>query len=212
MIATIRGKLVEATPVTALIEAGGLGYELHIPVTTSEKLPTVGETVFLLTHAIYREDSATLYGFASRDEKLMFRLLCEKVSGIGPKTAISILSKLSTRSLRSAIATGDVASLSKCPGIGKKTAERLIVELRESLGAIGGGVPIATTGPIGDGSESIPADQPPADSPHQAVTDAITALIELGYKAPVAEKTVTDARKRLGPDANVQELIKASLR
>src|SRR5437764_319005 len=133
MITSIAGTLVSATPLTAIIETGGLGYEVHIPVTTAERLPSPGQQAKLYTLAVYREDSATLYGFATDEERNFFRLLVEKVTGVGPRMALSIMSKLSLPTLKSAIASGDVALLAKCPGIGKKTAERLVIELRAKL-------------------------------------------------------------------------------
>src|SRR6185503_13521805 len=123
------------TPLHAVVELNGLGYEVNVPVTTAEKLPPPGATVKLHTLVIYREDAQTLYGFASAAERDFFRLLIENVTGVGPKGALGIMSRLSLPLLESAIRSGDVGSLSKVPGIGKKTAERLVVELRAKLGA-----------------------------------------------------------------------------
>jgi Holliday junction DNA helicase RuvA len=133
MITSITGQLVAATPLTATIEVGGFGYEVHIPVTTAERLPSLGQQAKLHTVAVYREDSQTLYGFSTEEERNFFRLLVEKVTGVGPKMALSVLSKLSLATLKGAIAAGDIGLLSKCPGIGKKTAERLVIELRDYL-------------------------------------------------------------------------------
>lgn len=206
MIATIRGKLVHATPVQAIIECAGLGYEVAVPVTTAEKLPSLGEEVFLHTVAVYREDNQSLYGFSNRDEKDFFRLLVEKVSGVGPKVALSIMSKLSLPVLRSAIGSGDAALLAKCPGIGKKTAERLIVELRDKVGM--------DFLPSGDGAAASPAGGDP-NQPGQAMTsaiqDAVMALISLGYKAPEADKAIRKAQTALGANATVETLIKKAL-
>src|SRR5690349_17271943 len=135
MITSIQGLLTEATPLRAIIELNGLGYEVNIPVTTAEKLPATGTTVKLHTLVIYREDAQTLYGFATIPERDFFRLMIEHVTGVGPKMALTIMSKLSLPSLESAIRMGDIATLAKCPGIGKKTAERLVVELRAKVGA-----------------------------------------------------------------------------
>src|SRR5690349_5260577 len=135
MITSIQGVLASATPLHAVIELNGFGYEVHIPVTTAEKLPTPGATVKLHTLAIYREDSQTLYGFSTVEERDFFRLMIENVTGVGPKMALTIMSRLSLPSLESAIRTGDITTLAKCPGIGKKTAERLIVELKAKVGA-----------------------------------------------------------------------------
>ena len=147
MIARLKGTVLEATPLLVVIEAAGVGYEVHIPVTTAEKVPPVGQECSLFIHAVYREDSATLYGFGVREDRDFFRLLVEKVSGIGPKIAISILSRMSVELLRNAIAGSDVALLSKCPGIGKKTAERLVIELKDKVFAGRGAVCLLYTSP-----------------------------------------------------------------
>src|SRR3954447_14658387 len=134
MIISIEGKLASATPLHAIVELNGFGYEVHVPVTTAEKLPQSGATVKLHTLVIYREDAQTLYGFATPAERDFFRLMIENVTGVGPKMALTIMSRLSLPSLESAIRMGDIATLAKCPGIGKKTAERLIVELKAKVG------------------------------------------------------------------------------
>ncbi len=154
MITSVSGILATATPLTAVIETGGLGYEIHIPVTTAERLPSPGQPAKLHTLAVYREDSATLYGFATEEERDFFRLLVEKVTGVGPKMALSVMSKLSLATLKGAIAAGDVGLLSKCPGIGRKTAERLVIELRDKLHPADLGTVVttdaATAGPAAD--------------------------------------------------------------
>src|SRR5882724_2318411 len=135
MITSIQGTLTSASPLRAVIELNGFGYEVNVPVTTAEKLPAPGATVRLHTLVIYREDAQTLYGFASAAERDFFRLMIEHVSGVGPKVALSIMSRLSLPLLEGAIRAGDVTTLAKCPGIGKKTAERLVVELKAKVGA-----------------------------------------------------------------------------
>jgi Holliday junction DNA helicase RuvA len=197
MITRITGILVSATPLHAVIETGGLAYEVHIPVTTAERLPQPGQQARLHTLVVYREDSQTMYGFAGEDERDFFRLLVEKVSGIGPKTALSIFSKLSLSVLQGAIASGDVALLAKCPGIGKKTAERLVMELRDKLGA----APIAAPAASGEGAA-------PSDN---EIRDAVMALVALGYKAPDADKAVRQAWVALGSGASTEALIKKAL-
>ena len=199
MITSISGTLVSATPLIAVIETGGLGYEVHIPVTTAERLPPTGKQAKLYTLAVYREDSATLYGFASEEERNFFRLLVEKVTGVGPKMALSVMSKLSLATLKSAIASGDVNLLAKCPGIGKKTAERLVIELRDKLnpadfGTVSAGHSTAAT-PAMDGR----------------LSDAVLALTALGYKSADADKAVRQAWIALGPTASVEALIKKAL-
>jgi Holliday junction DNA helicase RuvA len=200
MITSVSGILVSATPLSAVIEAGGLGYEVHIPVTTAERLPSPGQQARLHTLAVYREDSATLYGFASEEERDFFRLLVEKVTGVGPKMALSVLSKLSLATLKGAIVAGDVGLLAKCPGIGKKTAERLVMELRDKLN------------PADLGSVA-PAPGAPATAPvgENKIRDAVLALTALGYKAADADKSVRQAWVALGAGASTEALIKKAL-
>lgn len=199
MITSIAGTLIEATPLRAIIELGGFGYEVNIPVTTAEKLPPTGALVKLHTLAIYREDSQTLYGFVTAAERDFFRLMIEQVSGVGPKVALTIMSKLSLPALQGAIGTGDVATLSKCPGIGKKTAERLIVELKGKVGDLAPHAAFIVAG------QSASATAP---SPHQ---DAILALTALGYKPADADKAVRAAALTLGASATTEALIKKAL-
>src|SRR5476651_2669155 len=135
MITSIQGTLTSASALRAVVELNGFGYEVNVPLTTAEKLPAPGATVKLHTLVIYREDAQTLYGFASAAERDFFRLMIEHVSGVGPKVALSIMSRLSLPLLEGAIRAGDVSTLAKCPGIGKKTAERLVVELKAKVGA-----------------------------------------------------------------------------
>jgi Holliday junction DNA helicase RuvA len=200
MITSVSGILVSATPLSAVIETGGLGYEVHIPVTTAERLPSPGATAKLHTLAVYREDSATLYGFATEQERDFFRLLVEKVTGVGPKMALSVMSKLSLSTLKSAIAAGDVGLLAKCPGIGKKTAERLVIELRDKLNPADLGTAVIAT----DAKGSTPV----ADN---RVNDAVLALTALGYKAADADKAVRQAWIALGSKASTEALIKKAL-
>ena len=206
MITSIKGPLTEASPLRAVIELNGLGYEVHVPVTTAERLPTIGETANLHTHVVYREDSQTLYGFATTDDRDFFRLLIEHVSGVGPKVALSIMSRLSLPLLESAIRDGDVATLSKCPGIGKKTAERLVVELRNRVSAA------STAG--ASSASSVAASGTPSTSglPGESrVRDAVLALTALGYKTADADKAVRQAVVALGADADTEALIKKAL-
>jgi Holliday junction DNA helicase RuvA len=199
MITRLTGTLVSATPLHAVIETGGLAYEVHIPVTTAERLPATGQTVKLHTLVVYREDAQTMYGFATEEDRDFFRLLVEKVSGVGPKTALSVLSKLSLPVLHGAIAAGDVGLLSKVPGIGRKTAERLVVELRDKV----------------VGSAAAPAGAATGDAARapgeDKVRDAVLALVALGYKAETADKAVRQALVALGASATTEALIKRAL-
>jgi Holliday junction DNA helicase RuvA len=198
MITSIQGLLTSATPLHAIIELNGFGYEVNIPVTTAEKLPAPGAIVKLHTLVIYREDAQTLYGFATPAERDFFRLMIENVTGVGPKMALTIMSRLSLPSLESAIRMGDITTLAKCPGIGKKTAERLVVELKSKVG----GSDFAPSGSIETASSSAGANT------HR---DAVSALIALGFKAADADQAVRRATLALGADASTEALIKKSL-
>ena len=198
MIAHIKGTVIETTPLLVVIEAAGLGYEVQIPITTAEKVPRIGKECSLFTHAVYREDSASLYGFATREDRDFFRLLVEKVSGIGPKIGIAILSRMSVELLRGAIASSDIALLSKCPGIGKKTAERLVIELKDKVGL--------SAAPVSSDSSTVAASASPG-----AFQDAVSSLIILGYKPADADKFVRKASSLLPADASVEALVKKAL-
>jgi len=198
MITSIQGTLTEATPLRAIIELNGFGYEVNIPVTTAEKLPANGTVVKLHTLVIYREDAQTLYGFATPTDRDFFRLMIDHVTGIGPKSALSIMSKLSVELLESAIRSGDVALLARCPGLGKKTAERLVIELKSKVGV---------TGPIVPGTSSS-GSQAGEPSAHR---DAVAALLALGYRAQDADSAVRQAGLALGARASTEALIKKAL-
>lgn len=200
MITSIKGILVSATPLHAIIELNGFSYEVNIPLTSAEKLPSTGSEVKLHTHVIYREDAQTLYGFASVADRDFFRLMIDHVTGIGPKSALGIMSRLSVESLESAIRSGDIGLLAKCPGIGKKTAERLVVELKSKVELTGGGA--KNNLQAGSGSSAAPA------SSHR---DAISALVALGYKAPDADIAIRQAALALGAAASTEALIKKAL-
>jgi Holliday junction DNA helicase RuvA len=199
MIARLKGTVLESTPLLVVLEAGGVGYEVHIPVTTAEKVPAIGGECSLFIHSVYREDSATLYGFATRDDRDFYRLLIEKVSGIGPKIGISMLSRMSTDMLRSAIASSDVALLSKCPGIGKKTAERLVIELKDKVGLT------PSVSAVTAGNLSVSAEP-------SAFQDAVGSLMTLGYKPVDADKLVRKAVSKLDSNATAEALLKEALR
>ena len=199
MITSIQGTLAAATPLHAIIELNGFGYEVNVPVTTAEKLPLPGAIVKLHTLVIYREDAHTLYGFTTQAERDFFRLMIEHVTGVGPKGALGIMSRLSLSSLESAIRAGDIASLSKVPGIGKKTAERLDVELRAKVGA------------TDSGSPELGSDPAPAPTGQNAHRDAVSALVALGYKGADADQAVRHAALALGAKATTEALIKRAL-
>src|SRR5215207_11108016 len=171
MIHFLRGKLIEALPSQVTIDVGGVGYEVLIPLSSFDRLPPRGGDITLLTHLSIREDAHVLYGFMSAGERDMFRMLVHTVSGIGPKIALSILSGINLQALRSAVAMGDVKSLSQISGVGKKTAERIVVELKDKLGK---GAALSPGG--GDKLQLPPEDQ--------KLNDAIAALLALGFKQP----------------------------
>ena len=195
MITSIEGTLAAAGPLRVVIELDGFGYEVNVPVTTAEKLPPTGSKVKLHTLVIYREDAQTLYGFASPEERDFFRLMIEQVTGVGPKMALSIMSRLSLPLLESAIRMGDIATLAKCQGIGRKTAERLVVELKSRVGGT------AAAG-------AVAAEGKPEPHSHR---DAVSALVALGYKAADADQAVRRAALTLGTGATTEALIKKAL-
>lgn len=207
MIATLEGIVSESTPTSVILDVQGVGYEVHIPVTTAEKLPANGNKTKLHIRAIYREDTQQLFGFHTRQLKDLFNVVIDKVSGVGPKSALGILSHHTADSLRTAIATEDVKMLTKCPGIGKKTAERIIVELKDFMGAALFAAPQS-------GIVSTPASvssTPDASGTQLNLQDAVAALMALGYKAAEAEKSVLRILKTIGDDASVEELVKGAL-
>ena len=198
MIVSLRGKLIEAGVLRVVIESAGVGYEVNVPVTTAERLPKLGAEVFLLIHHVFREDGQALYGFAVAEEREFFKLLVEKVSGVGPKMALNILSRLSLPILRDAILRGDVALLSQCPGVGKTTAERRVMELKDKVGLEGSAPSVATLAPAA------------ALAPTPA-SDALAALVALGFKPADADKGVRTALTKLGAGATADQLVKAAL-
>ena len=190
MIAYLHGKLAETSPTHVVVDCGGVGYSVFIPLSSYDKLPARGGEVKLLTyHHVNAQDSTQqLFGFATGDEREMFLLLIS-ISGIGPKLACNILSSASITGLRNAIAAGDTKTLSSLRGIGKKTAERLVVELRDKV-----------TGE---------AKAAPSDPRH---ADAVLALISLGYKQVDAHKAVLAVAEKLGAKASIEEIVRAALR
>lgn len=179
MIGRIQGRLLSKQPPQLLVDVHGVGYELEAPMSTFYQLPVVGEEVVLHTHMVVREDAQLLYAFASIGERQLFRDLI-RINGVGPKLGLTILSGISASDFVRAVQEGDAAALTGLPGVGKKTAERLIVELRDKLGE--GFVP------AGDGSAAA-APASPANRPNP-VSDAVSALTALGYKAQEASRMV----------------------
>ncbi len=178
MIGRLRGVLVWKQPPGLMIDAHGVGYELEASLTTFQILPEVGAEITLHTHLAVREDAHTLYGFAHLAERALFRELI-RVSGVGPRLALLILSGMSVELFGRCVRDGDAAALTRLPGIGKKTAERLIIELRDRIGELGS---YSATVGLAGGSIVAPEARP--------VDDAISALVSLGYKLPEASRMV----------------------
>ncbi len=195
MIAFLDGTVVEKQPTRVVLDVQGVGYEIFIPLSSFDRLPATGERCRLLTHDHVREDAHLLFGFLTPAERQMFGLLLN-VSGIGPKLALSALSGLSVRELKASLVGGDLKRLASISGIGKKTAERMIVELKDKFSA----------------GEALEALAGPADASEMDMTlrDAIAALVSLGYKQDDARKLVLSVRQML-PDASVEVLIKKAL-
>lgn len=202
MLAFIEGIIEQATPLVTILNVNGLGYRVETPVTTSEKLPPVGNSVRLYVHPVYREDHQSLYGFFAPEEREFFKLITERVSGIGPKIALSLMSKLSMPMLQDAISRGDAALIAKTPGIGKKTAERLCVELSDKM----------PKSHPGSGSTGSSSDLTPQVYAGDSIQDAVQALLTLGFKLDAADKAIRSAARNLGSDATTEKLVKTALR
>jgi Holliday junction DNA helicase RuvA len=198
MITFLHGKLVEALPTQVIINVSGVGYEALIPLSSFDKLPPPGQDVKLLTQLVIREDAHTLYGFMTAAERDLFRLLVNTVSGIGPKIALNILSGMNPVAFRGAVANGDVKSLSQISGVGRKTAERIIVELRDKIGAAGAWEAASARHALS-----------PED---QKVNDAALALMALGFKQVEAHDASRAAHTMLGAKATVEELVRVCLK
>jgi len=183
VIGRLSGKLAAKNPPQVLVDVGGVAYELDVPMSTFYALPATGDPVTLLTHLSVKEDSHTLYGFATLDERAAFRQLI-RISGVGPRTALAVLSGLSVMELSQAVALQDAVRLTKIPGIGKKTAERLMLELKGKLGTLA----------AGGGTEKA--------------GDVLNALLALGY----SEKEALAATRDLAPGLPLAEAIRAALK
>lgn len=198
MIGKIAGILEEKGTQLILLNVSGLSYEVEVPLSTVFSLPDVGEKVQLFTHFVVREDAQLLYGFLSKKDRDMFRVLI-KVNGVGPKLGITILSGLDSQTLARCVADDDVTTLVKLPGIGKKTAERLLIELRDKvkvLDAEGGDLSLPESGQLKSAALNIQ-------------DEAEAALIALGYKPQDASKAIKAAR---ADDQTLEDLIKAALK
>ncbi|MDX5336507.1 MAG: Holliday junction branch migration protein RuvA [Marinobacter sp.] len=203
MIGRIRGILIEKAPGHALVECSGLGYEVDIPYTTFFHLPETGQEVTLHTHFAVREDAQSLYGFASRLDRNLFRLLI-KVNGVGPKLAVGILSGLDAQQFIRCVEARDINALVKLPGVGKKTAERLLIEMADRIGQLEGQfTPTVPGSATPGGSTTAPV------ASHDARDEAEAALIALGYKPQEAAKAISKVAE---PDMTSEALIRLALR
>jgi len=203
LIGRIRGILIEKAPGHALVECSGLGYEVDIPYTTFFHLPETGQEVTLHTHFAVREDAQSLYGFASRLDRNLFRLLI-KVNGVGPKLAVGILSGLDAQQFIRCVEARDVSALVKLPGVGKKTAERLLIEMADRIGQLEGQFTPTVPGSAAPGGSTT---APQAS--HDARDEAEAALIALGYKPQEAAKAISKVAE---PDMTSEALIRLALR
>jgi Holliday junction DNA helicase RuvA len=189
MIGHLRGTVIAATPERVLVDVQGVGYEVHIPLSAYYEIERAGKQVALFIHTHLRDDGIALFGFLTERDKALFEKLIA-VSGIGPRLARVVLSGMPTDDLLAALAAGDLGRLATIPGIGRKTAERMVLELRDKIRDLAAAVPA---------SRAAPADH-----------DVVSALVNLGYKPAQAERAVSDARRDT-PDLSFQDLLRASL-
>lgn len=192
MIGQLRGRLTDKRPNQVLVDVGGVGYIVQVPLSTYAALGELHTEVTLLIHTHVREDALSLYGFLSSREKHFFEMLLS-ASGVGPSLALKILSGMSVEELVPAIRGSDLARLTKIPGVGRKTAERMVVELRDKLDAV-----------------TVEAERPSASSPAGIEADVVSALVNLGYDGRTAEGAVAEAKREVGT-SNFEKLLRAAL-
>jgi holliday junction DNA helicase RuvA len=198
VITFLHGRLAHALPTQAVIDVNGVGYEVLIPLSSYDKLPAAGNAIEILIHLHVREDAHVLYGFMTAEERDLFRLLVNHVSGIGPKLALAVLSGMSVNNFKTAVVNSNVASLSKISGVGKKTAERIVLELKDKVG-------------VAAAWEAASATYAPTPEQGQA-NEAVLALIALGYKQVDAHKAVRDLQQGEGAGKSAEELVKMALK
>lgn len=198
MITFVEGILEDVLPNQIVVNAGGIGYQILIPLSSYSKLSSTGARVRVLTHHHVREDAQILYGFSSVEERDLFRLLMAHVSGIGPKLALAILSGMEVGHFKSAVVTSDIAAISKISGVGRKTAERVVLELKDKLG-VAAEWEAASLGNAPSGIE-------------RHLHDAVLALISLGYKQVDAHKAVKAVMPKLSPDSSAEDVVREALR
>ncbi|MAD02880.1 Holliday junction branch migration protein RuvA [Pseudoalteromonas shioyasakiensis] len=203
MIGRLNGLLVEKQPPEILIEVSGVGYEVQMPMTCFYDLPAVGEQAIIYTHFVVREDAQLLFGFNNKTERALFRELL-KANGVGPKLGLAILSGMSAQQFVSCVNNEDATTLVKLPGVGKKTAERLVLEMKDRLKDWGNDL----FTPFSDNAVIEPASDDTLVA-NNAADDAVSALVALGYKLPQAQKAVKAVNK---PDMTTEVLIKEALK
>jgi len=196
MITFLDGTLSEALPTQIVVAVHGVGYQILIPLSSFDRLPAPGAPIKILTHLQVREDAHILYGFMSADERDLFRLLVEHVSGIGPKLALAVLSGMPVPAFKAAVVSGAVDAISRVKGVGKKTAERIVLELKDKVG-------------VAAAWEAASARQ--ADGAAE-INDAVLALISLGYKQVDAHKAVKQAIESQPGSATAEDLVRRALK
>ncbi|GLQ71666.1 Holliday junction branch migration protein RuvA [Vibrio penaeicida] len=202
MIGRLRGNLIEKQPPELLIEVSGVGYEIQMPMSCFYELPNVGEEAIIYTHFVVREDAQLLYGFNTVKERALFREVI-KANGVGPKLGLGILSGMTASQFVSCVEREDISTLVKLPGVGKKTAERLVVEMKDRLKGWGAGDLFTPA------TDAAPIDSAPQSSVQNAEEEAISALLALGYKPQMASKVVSQIAKS---GMSSEELIREALK
>jgi holliday junction DNA helicase RuvA len=195
MIAFLDGELVEALPTQVVIAVSGIGYLVQIPLSSFDRLPPVGSRVRLLTHLVVREDAHLLFGFASAEERNLFRLLLQHVSGVGPKLALAVLSGMAVAQFKGAVINRDVTALARISGLGKKTAERIILELKDRVGVAAAWEAASST----------------RNAEQEKFSDALLALLSLGFKQVEAQKALREVQGQI-PDADTEALVRQALK
>ena len=201
MIGRLRGIILEKQPPLVLLETGGVGYEVHMPMTCFYELPDAGQEAIVFTHFVVREDAQLLYGFNNKQERTLFKELI-KTNGVGPKLALAILSGMSAQQFVTAVEKEEIASLVKLPGVGKKTAERLVVEMKDRFKGM--------HGDLFGGDSAFTLTTPSAEpETNDAEAEAVAALVSLGYKPQEASRMISKVGR---PDADCETLIREALR
>lgn len=204
MIGRITGMIAEKLPPEVLIEAAGVGYEIQMPMTSFYQLPEVGQQASVYTHFVVREDAQLLFGFADKKERTLFRELI-KINGVGPKLGLTILSGMSASQFVQCVSLEDVSTLVKIPGVGKKTAERLLIEMKDKLDKL---PEFGQSGAVSNIEQSAPGDT--LVGVNAAKEEALSALLALGYKAPQANKVINAVyQEGMGSEALIREALRS---